>query len=261
MKRLFHHPADAVPTVIITAGAALALLPFFIPLPIGTAAAVLIGSFAARSIAPVHHHCHSHRRVFRLAFFNIVYDCILLLAAGNPTAVWELQHVLGHHQSYLAPERDPAGVARFGGDGPLQRIIFTVAGDFSSIADSFRVARRQKHAARMTTKLVAQLALMVVVSGGLIFWNPTVALVFVIAPNIVLRWMVFYFSYAQHHGVPNQDVYSGSVTRFGWTNAVFLNVGHHTAHHEKPTLHWTLLPARTEVILQKIPAQCVEGAP
>ena len=95
----------------------------------------------------------------------------------------------------------------------------------------------------------------------LLYWNASMALAFFIVPNIVLRWTVFYFSYAQHAEAPLEDVYSGSVTRFGWTNAVFLNVGHHTAHHEKPTLHWSLLPERTSLILDRIPASCLRGSP
>jgi beta-carotene hydroxylase len=87
--------------------------------------------------------------------------------------------------------------------------------------------------------------------------SPALAVAFVIVPWLLLRWAVFWFSYAQHDDVPMTDVYSGSVTRFDWTNRWFLNVGHHTAHHEKPTLHWTRLPARTAHIIERIPPSCL----
>lgn len=256
MKRLFHHAADAIPAAIITAGVALSFAPFVIG---SHWAALWIVSLAARSIAPVHHHCHSHRRTYRYSVFNHAYDLVLMLAAGNTTAVWELQHVLGHHQAYLEPAADPAGTTRFGG-GPLQRIIFTIAGDFCSFGDSIAVARRQREPGWWVARLVSQQAAQLVVLAALIYWNPRAALSFFVIPWIILRWFVFYYSYSQHHGAPNHDVYSGSITRFGWTNAVFLNVGHHTAHHEKPTLHWTLLPARTQTILARIPKACLRGA-
>jgi hypothetical protein len=39
-------------------------------------------------------------------------------------------------------------------------------------------------------------------------------------------------------------------------NRVTFNIGHHTAHHEKPTLHWSLLPARTAQIRERIHPAC-----
>ena len=45
------------------------------------------------------------------------------------------------------------------------------------------------------------------------------------------------------------NVYDASMTvETPGYNRVTFNIGHHTAHHEKPTLHWSLLPGRTQVI-------------
>jgi len=61
--------------------------------------------------------------------------------------------------------------------------------------------------------------------------------------------------------VPSTGIYDGSVTTTGARfNHVNFNIGHHTAHHEKPTLHWSLLPGRTDVIASKIPEVCWRGA-
>src|SRR5262249_27204060 len=138
VRRLPCHPADVLPSSIITVGVALALVPFVVPLPVAACVPLLLVSFAARAIAPVHQHCHAHRKLFHHAIWNDFYDFILMLAAGNITAVWELQHVLGHHRLYLTPHSDPAGVTRFTAAGRLQRLIFTVAGDALSLGDSLR---------------------------------------------------------------------------------------------------------------------------
>jgi fatty acid desaturase len=244
------HRADVLPAAVIASATALAFVPFVTRGPI---VAVAILSFAGRMIAPVHQHCHSHEKIFRSAALNHLYDFVLMLAAGNITAVWELQHVAGHHRSHLEPQRDPASVTRFG----RSRLAFTVAGDALSFIDSLAIARREGlPTARLWTQKVLQWA----VTIGLVLWNAPAAFALFILPNVFFRWMVFYISWDQHQGAPSHDVYSGSITRFGWTNAVFLNVGHHTAHHEKPTLHWTLLPARTERIRARIPASCLRGA-
>ncbi len=235
--------ADLLPAAVITGGVVLAIVPFVVP---GWLPVVWIVSLVARSIAPVHQHCHAHYSVFRHCMLDAIYDVVLMLAAGNTTAVWELQHVRGHHRQYLG-EGDPAHNDRFGGG----RLAFTILGDAMSIVDSWRLGRG------MRGRLVRQVALQVAVLVAAFVADPALAIAFVVVPWLLLRWAVFWFSYAQHDRVPMTDVYSGSVTHFGWTNKLYLNVGHHTAHHEKPTLHWTRLPARTAQIIERIPPACL----
>jgi hypothetical protein len=129
---------------------------------------------------------------------------------------------------------------------------FTILSDAMSFADSLCFGD-----ARERARLWAQLALQVSVTVGLVVTDCRLAVAFFPLPWLLLRWVVFWFSWALHDDVPMLDVYSGSVTHFGWTNRRYLNVGHHTAHHEKPTLHWTRLPARTQKIVERIPTQCL----
>jgi len=57
--------------------------------------------------------------------------------------------------------------------------------------------------------------------------------------------------------VPSTNVYDASVSVLGSRfNALNFKIGHHTAHHEKPTLHWSLLPLRTRAIAARIPPAC-----
>jgi len=37
------------------------------------------------------------------------------------------------------------------------------------------------------------------------------------------------------------------------------NIGHHTAHHQKPTLHWSLLPQQTAKIRHLIHSSCIKS--
>ena len=52
-------------------------------------------------------------------------------------------------------------------------------------------------------------------------------------------------------------LYDASVTNLGALNGWLLNIGHHTAHHSRPSLHWTALLARTAAILSHIPDACI----
>ena len=254
-RSLAHDPADWLPASVITGGVVLAMVPFVISLPLPVLVALWLTSIAARSIAPIHHHFHAHYKIFRGVTANAVYDFVLMLAAGHITAVWELQHVHGHHRRYLTPEADPADIGRFGHAGRWQRAIYTLLGDAASFTDSLAIARAAR--ARWLPRLWRQQLVQIAVMIALVVANPLLAVVFVIVPNVLLRWTVFWVAYAHHHEVPLTDVYSGSVTSLGWANRFYLNVGHHTAHHEKPTLHWSRLPARTAQIMTRIPSACL----
>ena len=244
------HRADIVPCLVITGGVVLAVVPFVVALPAAMVVALWLVSTVGRSVAPVHQHCHAHRKIFRRPLVDAAYDLVLLAAAGNTTAVWELQHVHGHHRHYLTRAKDPADNDRFGGG----RLRFTILGDAMAWLDAWRIGRgRSRARRRLVRQTIGQLAIVAVAFAV----DPGLALAFVVAPWLFLRWAVFWFSWAQHDAVPRRDVYSGSVTHFARTNALYLNVGHHTAHHEQPTLHWTRLPARTARIMERIPTACL----
>jgi fatty acid desaturase len=254
------HSEDALPVAAVVAGVALALVPLSMPFSPGALVLFALASYALRIYAPLHQHCHAHVAVFRAPVLNELYDVVLGVASGQTTAAWELQHCLGHHRTHLHPERDVAGQHRFTAPGPFQRVIFTVLADLCATIDAFRIARDE--AVRRPDRdprprLRRQLAVQLAIHGALLYVAPLEALICVIAPSVLLRWSVFFFSYRQHADVPRRNVYSGSVTRLGAVNRWLLNVGHHTAHHEKPTLHWTMLPERTARIRHLIPAECL----
>ena len=238
---------DVIPASVIAAGTALAVVPFAVELSAATLAFVWLVSTVMRSVAPVHQHCQAHYPIFRNRAADAAYDLVLMLAAGNTTAVWELQHVRGHHRMYLG-DGDPAANGRFGDS----RLVFTILGDAMSVIDSWRIGRGPERA-----RLVRQVAVQLAVLVAAFVVNPVLALVFVVGPWLLLRWLVFFISYAQHDDVPMTNVYDGSVTHFGIANRFYLNVGHHTAHHEKPTLHWSQLPRRTAQIMERIPPACL----
>ncbi|HEY4055813.1 MAG TPA: fatty acid desaturase [Kofleriaceae bacterium] len=259
---LFKYPLDLAPTLVITGAVALGIAALF--LPHEALWLIVPASFAMRLPAPAHQHAHGHLSIFRSPIADAIYDQILALAAGHTTAVWELQHSLGHHQQYLDPRADVAGSERFTRGGPtlVRKLIFIVAADALTIPDAYRVAasfpaRTRRLRTRLALHVVLQLALYV----AALAIDPVAALAVFILPNIVLRWLVGWVAFAQHDGAPATGTYDGSINHFGFISRLLLNVGHHTAHHEKPTLHWSLLPMRTIRIWDMIPRACVHGVP
>src|SRR5262245_19115441 len=150
------HRADVVPCLVITGGVALAIVPFVVALPAAMVGALWLVSTVGRSIAPVHQHCHAHRKVFRRPLVDAAYDLVLLAAAGNTTAVWELQHAQGHHRHYLTRARDPADNDRFGGG----RLRFAILGDAMAWLDAWRIGRfRSRARRRLVRQTIWQIAI------------------------------------------------------------------------------------------------------
>lgn len=270
--RLFRYSSDVRPVLIVCLAAVTSLVPFVIhPLgprqwaaQWGQLAAWWIVSLYVRTHAPYAQHNHGHLPVFNSKWLNRGYDVVLALVTGYPTAFWELHHNRGHHRNFLEPAKDVARIIDLETGKPMSRAWYAVRGSFTIPFDSFRIAREEAARGKpeILRKLLGELVTQLVVMGFLFWWNAPMAALFVLLPNLLASLLVWWESYVHHLDVPGDSVYSGSVTVTGERfNRVNFNIGHHTAHHEKPTLHWSLLPERTEKIADRIPAVCVRETP
>jgi fatty acid desaturase len=261
---VFKYKLDLAPTLVITGAVAFGIVGFVVDH--GWLWLIVPVSVAGRVPAPAHQHAQGHFTIFKSDALNAIYDQILVLASGHTTAVWELQHSLGHHLDYLDSTGDIAGADRFaltrGKPTLVRRLFFMVAADALTIPDAYRIAARfPAKTRRLRARLIWQTVAQAAVLTALLVWDPIAALAVFIVPNVILRWLVGWIAFAQHDGVPAENTYSGSVNHFGFISRLLLNVGHHTAHHEKPTLHWSLLPTRTAKISRLIPPACMIGTP
>jgi fatty acid desaturase len=252
----FKYQEDKYPTSVVVVGVLFSLAPFLSSSP--AAWAICAVGLLARILLPIHQHSHSHHSTFTSEPLNAIYDFILSIGGGSCTAEWRVHHGLGHHVDFLDQRNDVEGNLRFGENIPLQRFVFAFLGSNLSAFDSFRILRRfpktvrRKHQAAMLRQYALQLAVFSLLA--LLSWKLTL-FIFLI-PNLLLRMGVFWFSYGQHDNLPMTNVYDSSTTKnkFG---SILLNVEFHTAHHERPGLHWTKLQKRTEEILPLIHEKCV----
>jgi fatty acid desaturase len=259
------YSADARPLSLVLLAACLSVSPFilghFLELAVWQVAGLWLVSQYVRTHCPYAQHNHAHLPIFgRARGPNFTYDAILALVTGYPTAFWELQHNIGHHRNYLEPKSDVASIVDPRTGRPMSRVWYAVRGNFALPFDCWRIARDEAAGGRprLLRKLVLELGVHAALMVLLYLWNAKLALLFFTLPNLLAAYYVWWESYLHHLGVPGTQVYDGSVTtlglRFNWMN---FNIGHHTAHHEKPTLHWSLLPGRTAQIAERIPGVCL----
>jgi len=267
----FRYSADVRPVAWVHLAALLSVSPLILtqlaPLTGHTLAVweltlIWLVSLYARCRGPYSQHNHAHLPVFGARALNTAYDAVLTLITGYPTALWELHHNVGHHRTFLEPETDPASNFDAKTGRLHSRLWYTIRGNATIHRDSFRIgkAEAQRGRPRLLQKLWFELALQMVVLGALLAWNAKLTVLFIVIPDLLAGGLVWWESYVHHLGVPSTGTYDGSVTTTGkHFNHVNFNIGHHTAHHEKPTLHWSLLPGRTDVIAAKIPEACWRG--
>jgi fatty acid desaturase len=264
--QFFRYRSDVRPVAWVFLAAFLSISPFLVQLRHELALWELVGiwfaSLYARCRGPYSQHNHGHLAVFGSSALNTAYDTVLTLITGYPTALWELHHNIGHHRNFLEPEEDVASIVDPDTQRPYSRLWYTVRGNLTIHRDSFRIARSEAERGRpkLLRKLCLELAIQGVVLGAFTVWDAKLTVIYLVIPNILAGALVWWESYVHHLGVPATGIYDGSVTTTGkHFNHRNFNIGHHTAHHEKPTLHWSLLPGRTELIAKKVPAVCWRG--
>jgi fatty acid desaturase len=262
----FRYSTDVRPVAWVLFAASLSVSPFVLAHFHSPAAweltAIWFVSLYARCRGPYSQHNHAHLPVFGARALNTAYDAVLTLITGYPTALWELHHNIGHHRNFLEPDTDVASIVDPKTGRPFSRLWYTIRGNFTIHRDSFRIAKAEgaRGKPKLLQKLWFELGVQAIVLSALFVWDAELTVLFLVLPNILAAGLVWWESYVHHLGVPNTGIYDGSVTTTGKRfNHVNFNIGHHTAHHEKPTLHWSLLPGRTDVIAAKIPEACWRG--
>ncbi|MBF2052002.1 MAG: fatty acid desaturase [Candidatus Sericytochromatia bacterium] len=252
------YPIDALALTVIAGLLALSVLPLLITLSWWLLAPYWLILLFLKNAALAAQHNHAHLSVFRSPFLNFCYDTVLTQLTGYSTPEWELQHARGHHRHYLNPRRDLTSPVDAAGQ-MLPIWPYTWQGTRGSFGEARAIARadRQRGKARSSYRLWGHLSLQLTITLLWILWNPLMGGLFFGLSNLICRAMLWWGTYWQHVNAPCTSLYDASNTvTHPWLNRLIFNNGYHTAHHEQPGLHWSLLPARTAAIRSQIPDRC-----
>ncbi len=255
--RFLKYRADRRPVAFASATFAVhAFIFFFAPTWLALVCVVplvLVSMF----VAPINHH-HQHLNSFRAPWQNRIYDLVLALQTGIAPFAWVLHHNIGHHVNYLnqRPHARPDESKWTRRDGStMGRVEYTIDLVLHHQIDIVRLGLR--HRRYLRPFLWMKLPLWTIL--GLALWyNPVNAFLAILLPGFLTLVHTAWATYEHHAGFHPTSHYDAS---FNNTNPLYnfmtCNLGLHTAHHLRPGVHWSLLPAIHAEILDRIPSKQV----
>ena len=203
-----------------------------------------VASLCFAFFACVIDHNHQHRPVFLTQSLNQILGVLLTWAIGQPASAIIPMHVRNHHvHNNHDDDFVRTSIVRF-----RWNILNLLSFPFVAIKGYARVkSSNLREWRRRQPKLYRQLVLerwaLYPLGAALLLAAPLDTLVFVIVPWLYGQWGILAVNHVQHHGCDPDSKYDHTRNFTGrWLNWWTFNNGFHTAHHLRPTLHWSRLP-------------------
>ncbi len=255
LATVLREPIDVVPVIAIFAVTGLQLAIFAClsqPRHVALAVALLFPlqlNFAGMC------HNHHHRNTFRHRLANRVFEVAMFFQLGMLPYGYTLHHNIGHHRHYLDQSRDSNRWRRLDGTvmGPWEFATRLCLAMYPTV---WRIGRRHPGVFRKFRRMALACAALLAAALAI---HPLNALLVFVLPLPVALLLQAQATYHQHAGLTARDPLraSRSVVARGY-NLRTLNLGYHTAHHLRPGLHWSKLPAFHATIAAAIPPELVD---
>lgn len=251
---LFRHRADIPAVLYVLAVFGLQLAVFFLVDDILVAAMCAFLLMLAQISCGAICHNHHHVNMFTSRPLNRLFEVVMYLQTGTSPFSWTIHHNIGHHHEYLHPASDPSAWKHKDGR-PMARLYYDFVQAAMIYPEIWRIGHQHPVLfARFKRMLViSNLALLV-----LLVIDPVQALVVFVAPMLTLLVLLLDNTYLQHSGLSldNHLVASRNVENRLY-NLTSWNLGFHAAHHMRPGVHWTELPALHAQIRPQIPPHLI----
>jgi beta-carotene hydroxylase len=211
-------------------------------------------------------HNHNHCPVFASRRMNNGLGHLLSIFYGYPTFVWIPTHNLNHHK-HVNRAGDATITWRFSDRHNLvvASTYFFVSAYFQAAPVNTFIRKAKLGDRRLYRRILLQyavwlgvwLALLLLAIGlhglrqGVVLWLFAVGL-----PSLFTLWVIMLFNYEQHvHTDPWSDHNHSRNFTSGVLNFLLFNNGYHGVHHDRPGMHWSLLPGAHAEIASQIDAQ------
>lgn len=213
-----------------------------------------IGAFVCCIVA----HNHMHLLVFRDRIWNSIFQLFLMFGSGQPptgilTAHNERHH--GHPDSEHDFVRTSLARSRWNFVNLLAFPFLSVAAMVREKPDDlarWKIARPRLYQQAVLERAVFYGTLLLLAAFD---WRAT--LLFLVLPWLGAQFALVGVNLLQHQDCDSASEYDHSRNVTGvMVNWLLLNNGFHTAHHLRPSLHWSLLPDfhRRQIVPRMDPA-------
>lgn len=249
---MFRHPEDRVPVLLISLlfcvdVAAYLLIDNWLVFSLYA----IFSMFPKAGVCAFNHH-HQHVSTFHFAWANRLFELMLVLMTGTSSQAWVLHHSLGHHLNYLDQKKDESRWMRDDGTrmGEWEYAFVTTV---TAYPRAWEVGKRYP---RQRSIFLWMGVLSLATMAALVAYRPFQGLVLFVLLPIGLLFGTALATYTHHsdRATDNDFVACNNIIQTFY-NKFTCNLGYHTAHHYKPGLHWSKLPALHAEIADKIPKE------
>ena len=219
------------------------LLVFFLQLLLSTLTVVVV-------------HNHTHISFFTSKRFNRFLDYWLSICQACPVSFFLPFHQ-GNHHAFTGQDQD---VSKVRGNESYCFLGFCLH-PFKVLPHLWRFIRDHRNLLqkKLARRIKVELIILISIEIILFSLDPIKFLYAVLIPQAMAFHIMLASNFLQHAGLSN-SVFMNSSRNFTGKifNLIYQNVGYHTAHHHKPSLHWSQLPICHQEIENQIPKSCVE---
>lgn len=256
LAAVLREPIDVFPVAAIVA-VSIAQLAIFTGLraPLAVLGAVVLLFPFQLNFAGMCHN-HHHCRTFRAPLANRIFEIAMFFQLGMLPYGYTLHHNIGHHRYYLDQTRDSNRWRRADG-GVMGAWEFAARLCWHMYPTVWRIGREHPVVFRKFRQMALVCAALLALAFAI---HPLNAFLVFVLPLPFALLLQAQATHWQHAGLASGDPLRASRS---WVDRRYnlrtLNLGYHTAHHLRPSLHWSKLPAFHATIAAMLPPALVDG--
>ena len=238
--RILRQTVDIWAVLLIVSTGAIQLACYLLATDSWVRTLVMLSLVPACASIVAYNHNHIHLNTFTIAPLNRLLEIVIFLQTGNSPYASTLNHVLGHHATYLRPERDTLNWRRADG-AAMTRVEYGIKRALSHYPSCFQIGRETR--SLFYRRFLVYLAICLAILTTLVAYKPLAALQLYIVPMALMLFVLKWGAYPHHTGLPVSGDETASRTHTGsFYNWITWNSGYHAAHHFSQALHWSRLP-------------------